>query len=227
MMIGVGGPDPGEHPLNCQESLAMTASVRILLVEDDIRLSELIRDYLAQYGYTILAEFRGDTGRRRIVSENPDLVILDLMLPAVDRPDCRCSFHVDDPSCSAWFDAKHMGRAIGNLVQNALRCAHRRIHVCLERCDREAVIHVDDDGPGIPEKDRERIFEPFTRLDSSRSRISGGHGLGLAIVRQIAGWHRGSVTVLDSPMGGARFSIRWPGFDQRNGDDRNHRLEPG
>lgn len=163
--------------------------------------------------------------RRPVIPWLKDL--LGRKLPAIDRPDCRCSFHVDDPSCSAWFDDKHMGRAVGNLVQNALRCAHRRIHVCLERCDREAVIHVDDDGPGIPEKDRERIFKPFTRLDSSRSRISGGHGLGLAIVRQIAGWHRGSVTVLDSPMGGARFSIRWPGFDQRNGDDRNPGLDPG
>jgi len=69
----------------------MTASVRILLVEDDMRLSELIRDYLVQYGYTILAEFRGDTGMKRIVSENPDLVILDLMLPGMDGLDvCRC-----------------------------------------------------------------------------------------------------------------------------------------
>jgi two-component system sensor histidine kinase RstB len=67
-------------------------------------------------------------------------------------------------------------------------------------------------GPGIPEADRKRIFEPFTRLDSSRSRISGGYGLGLAIVQQIVSWHGGKVVAIDSPLGGARFSIRWPGF---------------
>ena len=139
--------------------------------------------------------------------------LLGRKLAIFDLPHRHCSFDVDDPSCCAWFDTKHMDRAVGNLVQNALRCGRKRIHVQLERCNGEAVIHVDDDGPGIPEKDRKRIFEPFTRLDSSRSRVSGGHGLGLAIVRQIALWHRGSVTVLDSPMGGARFSIRWPGFE--------------
>jgi DNA-binding response OmpR family regulator len=69
----------------------MPASARILLVEDDIRLSELIRDYLMQYGYAILTETRGDTGMLRIVSEHPDLVILDLMLPGKDGLDvCRC-----------------------------------------------------------------------------------------------------------------------------------------
>jgi signal transduction histidine kinase len=146
--------------------------------------------------------------------------LLDNKVPISDGPDYGCSFQVDDPSRTAWFDPRHMGRAVDNLVQNALRCAQRRVHVSLEQCNGEAVIHVDDDGPGIPLEDRKRIFEPFTRLDSSRSRISGGHGLGLAIVRRIAIWHGGSVAVFDSPMGGARFSIRWPGFAQQMGDDR-------
>jgi signal transduction histidine kinase len=142
--------------------------------------------------------------------------LLGNKLPSLDQPVCECSFHVNSESCAAWFEPKQMGRAVGNLVQNALRCARQRIHVSLEQCDSEAVIHVDDDGPGIPENDRKRIFEPFTRLDSSRSRVSGGHGLGLAIVHRIAVWHCGNVTVLDSPMGGARFSIRWPGFAKQN-----------
>lgn len=69
----------------------MPASARILLVEDDIRLSELIGDYLMQYGYAIITEARGDTGVSRIINENPDLVILDLMLPGKDGLDvCRC-----------------------------------------------------------------------------------------------------------------------------------------
>ena len=90
-MSDVGGVDSGKDSLNIKESIVMTASVRILLVEDDTRLSELIRDYLMQYGYTVLAELRGDTGMNRIVCDRPDLVILDLMLPGMDGLDvCRC-----------------------------------------------------------------------------------------------------------------------------------------
>jgi len=72
-------------------------------------------------------------------------------------------------------------------------------------------IQVDDDGPGIPEANRIRIFEPFARLDNSRNRKSGGYGLGLAIVKRIAVAHKGTVTVDDSSLGGARFTLSWPG----------------
>lgn len=149
--------------------------------------------------------------------------LLGHSLPSPGPSVCQWVYHVDNESCAAWFESKHMGRAVGNLVQNAIRCARHRIHVVFEQHDGQAVIHVDDDGPGIPENDRKRIFEPFTRLDSSRSRVSGGHGLGLAIVQRIAVWHRGSVDVLDSSLGGARFSIRWPGFAQHSGYDRQGR----
>jgi signal transduction histidine kinase len=68
---------------------------------------------------------------------------------------------------------------------------------------------VDDDGSGIEPADRERLFEPFVRLDRNRGRESGGFGLGLAIVRQVARWHGGDATISDSPLGGARVSIAW------------------
>jgi signal transduction histidine kinase len=68
---------------------------------------------------------------------------------------------------------------------------------------------VDDDGGGIAVADRERLFEPFVRLDRSRARDSGGFGLGLAIVRQVARWHGGDAMISDSPLGGARVSIAW------------------
>jgi two-component system, OmpR family, sensor kinase ParS len=71
------------------------------------------------------------------------------------------------------------------------------------------VIHVDDDGAGIPAPDRERLFEPFVRLDGSRDRESGGFGLGLAIVRQVARWHGGEASITESPLGGARVTIAW------------------
>jgi two-component system sensor histidine kinase RstB len=75
----------------------------------------------------------------------------------------------------------------------------------------QAWVRVEDDGPGIPVKDRARIFEPFSRLDDSRTRSSGGYGLGLSIVQRIAFWHGGDVEVGESPsLGGASFTFHWP-----------------
>src|SRR5690606_33070842 len=69
---------------------------------------------------------------------------------------------------------------------------------------------VDDDGPGIPDADRETVFKPFTRLDDSRSRGTGGYGLGLAIVARIAELHGGTARAERSALGGARIVISWP-----------------
>ena len=72
------------------------------------------------------------------------------------------------------------------------------------------VLTVDDDGAGIPEDQRERVFERFVRLDEARSRDAGGSGLGLAIVREIVRAHGGEATATASALGGARFSISLP-----------------
>ena len=101
-------------------------------------------------------------------------------------------------------------RVLQNLLQNALHHAAHKIAVHYEAREDCFCLMIDDDGPGIPEQEREAIFAPFARLDSSRNRESGGFGLGLAIVFQIALWHDGGVTVSDSPLGGARFSFTWP-----------------
>jgi signal transduction histidine kinase len=69
---------------------------------------------------------------------------------------------------------------------------------------------VDDDGPGVPPADRERVFERFVRLDDSRARGDGGSGLGLAIARATAQAHGGSIRVEDSELGGARFVLSLP-----------------
>ena len=69
---------------------------------------------------------------------------------------------------------------------------------------------VDDDGPGVPFDDRERIFDRFVRLDDARAREAGGSGLGLAIAREIASAHGGTVTAHASPLGGARFEVHLP-----------------
>lgn len=108
-------------------------------------------------------------------------------------------------------DARLMTRAVDNLLQNAARHAGSSIHIELSRdWNQDVIMRVEDDGPGIAEEDRERIFEPFERVDSSRSRSDGGYGLGLAIVRQVAVWHGGTARAEESALGGACFEVRWP-----------------
>jgi signal transduction histidine kinase len=106
-------------------------------------------------------------------------------------------------------EPRYMARAVINLIRNALQYARSTVTVSLGREGGRTVIHVDDDGAGIPAPDRERVFEPFARLDQSRDRDSGGFGLGLAIVRQVARWHGGDAFISESPLGGTRVTIAW------------------
>ncbi|MCG8011547.1 MAG: ATP-binding protein, partial [Candidatus Thiodiazotropha weberae] len=107
-------------------------------------------------------------------------------------------------------DSKLMGRAVKNLLRNGQRHAQQRLIVSADCQQGQAIIIVEDDGSGVPEKERQRIFEPFARLDTARDRESGGVGLGLAIVQQIVRWHGGQAWVEDAAIGGARFMISWP-----------------
>ncbi len=104
-------------------------------------------------------------------------------------------------------------RVFTNLLSNALRHAKSRVRVEVHNRDGSMEISVNDDGPGIPDKDREAVFEPFTRLDSSRDRRLGGMGLGLALVSRIMRAGGGDVYIADSPLGGAKFVTIWPVFD--------------
>ncbi|PFG43906.1 signal transduction histidine kinase [Isoptericola jiangsuensis] len=103
-------------------------------------------------------------------------------------------------------DPAAVGRVVRNLVDNARRFAATRVLVEV----RDGVVTVDDDGPGIPAADRERVFERFTRLGTARGRDSGGTGLGLAIAREVAREHGGDVTLDDGPLGGLRATVTLP-----------------
>ncbi|MEO3807737.1 HAMP domain-containing sensor histidine kinase [Sphaerisporangium sp. B11E5] len=109
-------------------------------------------------------------------------------------------------------DAVHtqIGRVVTNLLDNAQRHAKSTVLVEVRRRGNHAELVVDDDGDGIAEVDRERVFERFTRLDSARSRDRGGTGLGLAIARDIAEAHNGTIEACASPLGGARLILRLP-----------------
>ncbi len=111
---------------------------------------------------------------------------------------------------AARFSPRHMARVIHNLLRNASRYGKEKIKVSVAMNEEEIMIHVDDDGSGIPQEDRDRVFEAFSRLDESRDRQSGGHGLGLAIAKRIIEAHKGEISVGTSPAGGARFTIAWP-----------------
>ena len=111
---------------------------------------------------------------------------------------------------SAEFDPNLIRRALSNLIRNADVYAETTITVGYEISGKSVLIYVDDDGPGIPEKDRERILQPFERLDVSRNRSSGGYGLGLSICREIASVHQGRILISDSILGGARIALELP-----------------
>jgi len=107
-------------------------------------------------------------------------------------------------------DLHYLHRALKNLVGNALKFAASRIDIKLDIHNDHVVIKVSDDGNGIPTEDYGRIFEPFSRVDSSRNRKSGGYGLGLAITKQIVQWHEGHINVGKSQYNGAEFCIKIP-----------------
>ncbi|MFG0230438.1 ATP-binding protein [Achromobacter sp. 413638] len=132
----------------------------------------------------------------------------------------RCVVHGDCPP-QVRLHRRYMSRALLNLVQNAVRYASRLVHVSLAaRADGAYELIVDDDGPGIPARDRDKIFEPFIRLDESRDRGTGGAGLGLAIVQRVAAAHHGDISVHGSPLGGARFILRWPAPEARRAESQ-------
>lgn len=107
-------------------------------------------------------------------------------------------------------DPKFIGRALENIVLNGIRHAASKITIKVEKKDGNISILVIDDGPGIPKKDLKRVFEPFVRLDESRSRQTGGYGLGLAIVSQIMTRHRGKAYAKKRDGIGATIVLTWP-----------------
>ncbi len=108
-------------------------------------------------------------------------------------------------------EPRYLHRAIQNLVGNACRYATGKVRVSCLLDEQNCRVDVEDDGPGIPEQEWEKVFSAFARLDDSRTRNSGGYGLGLSIVRRIVFWHGGQSFVSRSDdLGGARFSLVWP-----------------
>ncbi|MEW2076843.1 HAMP domain-containing sensor histidine kinase [Streptomyces sp. NPDC013433] len=165
-------------------------------VEDTVRLQHLAADLL------LLA--RLDAGER------PADARVDLSALAREEAAGRTGVTVDAEPVEVTGSRGQLGRVLANLLDNGRRHARERVTVTVRREGDRAVLAVADDGEGVAEADRERIFERFVRLDAARSRDDGGAGLGLAIARDVAVRHGGTLTAGAAPAGGALFELRLP-----------------
>lgn len=125
------------------------------------------------------------------------------------RPDIQIRADVEGTATAVRCDAHLMETVLKNLLYNATRYAQHSIMVTFATVNGVNHLFVDDDGPGIPEADRHRVFESFVQLERTEGRKTG-FGLGLAIVKRAVEWHGGEVLVTDSPSRGARFRVMWP-----------------
>jgi signal transduction histidine kinase len=178
------------------------ADLRSVMASEASRMATLVEDLL------LLA--RADDEGLRIIPVEVDLD--DLMEEEARR--LRTSTHLivttSIMTVRVHGDRLKLSQVVRNLVDNASRHAHSTIGLGLAMVDGAAVLTVDDDGPGIPEMARQRVFERFVRLDESRDRASGGTGLGLPIVWEVVKGHQGEVAVGTSPLGGCRILVRLP-----------------
>lgn len=165
-------------------------------VEDTVRLQGLAADLL------LLA--RLDAGER------PGDARFDLGALAREQAEGRADVTVEARSAQVAGSRGQVGRVLTNLLDNAARHARSAVTLTVRREEEWVVAAVADDGDGVAEADRERIFERFVRLDEARSRDDGGAGLGLAIARDVAVRHGGTLTVGRAPAGGALFELRLP-----------------
>jgi len=154
--------------------------------------------------------------------DHPDLALHEQVVPLAPwleqtldkcrQPQKEIEVVRDDAFAEARMDPRLMAIALSNLIVNACRYARATVRLTLRAGAAGYELVVEDDGDGVPEAARGAVFKPFTRLDTSRNRETGGFGLGLAIVARIAALHGGAVAVEASrALGGACFTLRWPG----------------
>lgn len=146
-----------------------------------------------------------------------ELVDLGDLVKQVEREtnalgkDIKVLVNITSPKAQAMADKRYLHRVVQNLAGNAMRYAESSIIISTGVVKGRAFVSVEDDGQGIKEEDREKVFVPFARLDDSRTRASGGYGLGLSIVLRIAFWFNANLKVDESPdLKGARFIMDWP-----------------
>lgn len=201
MVDGVWAPTP-DRLKNCQEEIA--------------RLSDLVSD-LEQLAVV-------ESGEMNLRFERVDLAELARSAGRafeLELAKKRLNYLVAGEG-EAWGDPGRLGQVLTNLVENAVKYTPEggRIRVLIRRAPGQAVMEVQDDGVGISEEALPLIFGRFYRVDGSRSRKTGGAGIGLAIVRSIVRAHGGEVEVESQPGRGSRFTVRLPAEPGREGQPR-------
>jgi signal transduction histidine kinase len=192
--VGLMHPDKAPWPVIAERAMGQSQ-----------RLEELVEELL------VLA--KADEHQLTTQQLRVDVNALLREVAAETSPD-GIDIVVDAPAAVATIGSRdHLRRLFGNLAENAAHYARARIIITATSVADCLRVEIDDDGPGIPEEDRERVFDRFVRLDGSRERGSGSTGLGLAIARQITIAHNGHIYVTESPLGGTRVVVTLPGVD--------------
>jgi signal transduction histidine kinase len=175
------------------------------LLNEEARLEAVITDLL------LLASLDESVGSEHVAIDVGELVEEEARRRVPDRAGVGIDLDVGS-GAEVLGSRTQLRRAVSNLLDNAGRHARTTVRAAVHVRDGRVRILVDDDGPGIPEEDRERVFERFTRLDAHRARdgATGGAGLGLSLVRRIAQLHQGTASIDTAPLGGARVVLDLP-----------------
>ena len=180
----------------------------LALIKDDNETVEMRKDIeeMERIVEAYLAFARGDGGEQSAPTDLKN--ILDDLQADTERRGLTASVNViGDPTIVARLAS--MKRLMANLVGNAQRYGSKLEFSVINNGD-FIIIHIDDDGPGIPVERREDAFRPFYRLDESRNQDTANSGLGLAIARDIARSHGGDIQLDRSPLGGLRATVTLP-----------------
>jgi signal transduction histidine kinase len=180
-----------------------TRDLASVVLAEDLRLQRLVEDLL------LLAR----TDEQLVDERRAPVDLDDIVFEEISRHRNDGGPTIDASRVSAGRvsgDSRSLARLTDNLIDNAIRHARANVAVTLRQENDRVVLRVDDDGGGIPPHERARVWERFVRLQQARDRDSGGSGLGLAIVAEVTAAHGGAATVVDSPLGGARFEISFP-----------------
>lgn len=186
--------------------------VRAEMVDDDETREALVESVAEMQQ---MAEATLDFAKGLSGSEAPETVDLAALLAGLAAEEEDAVDLAPGPRIDLRLRPVAVRRALRNLIGNAIRYG-RRAHVSWHVEDCEAVIEIRDEGPGIPDSDLERVFDPFYRLETSRSLETGGHGLGLPIARTIIRAHGGEIVLSNPPQGGlvARVTLPLDGCEQ-------------
>jgi two-component system sensor histidine kinase RstB len=170
-------------------------------------LDHLIKQMLVLARYTRAADINHFTQ-----SNISQLLSSEVEFYRDDYP--HLEFELDIPATEretlCLIDKRAMSRALSNIINNAIRYTSSKIVLRLKTKGALLCISIEDDGPGIPNEQRENVFKPFIQLDNDTRDKDTEHGLGLAIVKQIAHWHQGHVSISVAQIGGARITFCWP-----------------